>query len=179
MDSLTRIFARDAQTERAGIPCPLTLAKARVCVKNSHGHCCASANGPSDDPDFHLSAGALIGSARMPVRVGEMSAAEPLAAALTILLGGKVAGFIPARDSLTELFLGFCACCVHRILHGTRGGAAGKGGFSLRARPRRLSPCRFKQYTPVRRRAPSDYQEHRLQYEWKRANLSRLRPDIP
>ncbi len=63
----------------------------------------------------------------MPVRVGEMSAAEPLAAALTILLGGKVAGFIHARNSLTEVFLGFGACCVHRILHGTRGGAAGKG----------------------------------------------------
>src|SRR6266567_104390 len=124
--------------EARGTPCPLTLAKARVSVKNSHGHCCASANGPSDDADFHLSAGALIGSARMPVRVGEMSPAEPLAAAVTILLGGKVAGFIHARDSLTELFLGFCACCVHRILHGTRGGAAGKGDLSLRARPRRL-----------------------------------------
>src|SRR6266851_2862112 len=134
------LFARGAQPERAGTPCPLTLAKARVSVKNSHGHCCASANGPSDDADFHLSAGALIGSARMPVRVGEMSPAEPLAAALTILLGGKVAGFIHARDSLTELFLGFCACCVHRVLHGTRGGAAGKGDLSLRARPRRLSP---------------------------------------
>ena len=104
------LFARGAQPERAGTPCPLTLAKARVSVKNSHGHCCASANGPSDDADFHLSAGALIGSARMPVRVGEMSPAEPLAAALTILLGGKVAGFIHARDSLTEVFLGFCAC---------------------------------------------------------------------
>src|SRR5260370_498983 len=101
MDSLTRIFARDAQTERAGIPCPLTLAKARVSGKNSHGHWCASANGPSDDPDFHLSACALIGSARMPVRVGAMSAAAPLAAALTILLGGEVAGVIHARLSLT------------------------------------------------------------------------------
>src|SRR5712692_2734928 len=138
MDSLTRIVCARCADGARGHSVSMTLAKARVSVKNSHGHCCASANGPSDDADLHLSAGALIGSARMPVRVGEMSPAEPLAAALTILLGGKVAGFIHARDSLTELFLGFCACCVHRILHGTRGGAAGKGDLSLRARPRRL-----------------------------------------
>jgi hypothetical protein len=63
----------------------------------------------------------------MPIRVREMSPAIPLTALLAILLSTMVAGFIHARNCLTELFLGFYGCRVHRILHGTKGGAAGKG----------------------------------------------------
>jgi hypothetical protein len=70
---------------------------------------------------------ALFGRASMPVRVGEMGTAIPLAAALAILLSAVVAGFIHARNCLTELFLRFNGCCVHGILHGTRVNAAGKG----------------------------------------------------
>jgi len=56
-----------------------------------------------------------------------------LAAALAILLGAVVAGFIHARDCLTELFLGFYSRCVHGILHGTRVNAAGKGTQGARS----------------------------------------------
>src|SRR5713226_7025576 len=63
----------------------------------------------------------------MPVRVREMSPAIPLAAALAVLLGAVVAGFIHARNCLTKLFLRFCCCCVHGILHSPKDGAAGKG----------------------------------------------------
>jgi hypothetical protein len=45
-------------------------------------------------------------------------------------LGALVAGLIHARDCLTELFLGFYRGCVHDILHGTKDGAAGKGGLA-------------------------------------------------
>src|SRR5260370_24511394 len=68
----------------------------------------------------------LFRSARMPVRVREMSSAIPLAAALAILLSALVAAFIRARNCLTELFFGFHGCCVHRILHGSKDGAAGE-----------------------------------------------------
>src|SRR5260370_18197051 len=68
----------------------------------------------------------------MPVRVRKMSPAIPLAGALAILLSALVAGFIHARNCLTELFFGFYGCCVHRILHGTKDRAAGK---SLSAGP--------------------------------------------
>src|SRR5882762_10508639 len=61
----------------------------------------------------------------MPVRIGKVSPAIPLAAALAVLLSAVVAGFIHARNCLTKLFLGFCCCCVHGILHATRE-AAGK-----------------------------------------------------
>jgi hypothetical protein len=67
----------------------------------------------------------------MPIRVWEMRPAIPLTALLTILLSTMVAGFIHARNRLTELFLGFYGCCVHRILHGTKGGAARKGRIQL------------------------------------------------
>jgi hypothetical protein len=56
----------------------------------------------------------------MPIRVREMSPAIPLTALLAILLSTMVAGFIHARNCLTELFLGFYGCCIHRILHGTK-----------------------------------------------------------
>src|SRR5205807_7047038 len=48
---------------------------------------------------------ALLGCAGMPLGVGEMRAAEPLAAALAILLSDFVAGFVYARNALTGLFL--------------------------------------------------------------------------
>jgi hypothetical protein len=63
----------------------------------------------------------------MPIRVWEMSLAIPLAATLAILLSAMVTGFIHVRNCLAELFLGFYGCCVHRILHGTKDRAAGKG----------------------------------------------------
>src|SRR5260370_33646626 len=62
----------------------------------------------------------------MRVRVRKMSPAIPLAGALAILLSALVAGFVHARNCLTELFFGFYGCCVHRILHGTKDRAAGK-----------------------------------------------------
>jgi len=105
----------------------LTLTEARASVKNSRGDCCAIANGPFGGEIASESARALFGCARMPVRVRKMSPAIPLTAARTVLLSALVAGFIHARNRLTELFLGFYGCCVHRILHGTKDGAAGKG----------------------------------------------------
>jgi hypothetical protein len=56
-----------------------------------------------------------------------MCAAIPLTATLAILLSAVVAGFIYARNCLTELFFGFYGCGLHVILHGTSVGAAGKG----------------------------------------------------
>jgi hypothetical protein len=55
----------------------------------------------------------------MPVRVRKMCAAIPLTATLAILLSAVVAGFIHARNCLTELFFGFYGCGLHVILHGT------------------------------------------------------------
>jgi len=63
----------------------------------------------------------------MPIRVREMRPAIPLTAPLAILLSAMVAGLIHARNCLTELLLGLYGCSVHRILHGTKDGAAGKG----------------------------------------------------
>jgi hypothetical protein len=56
----------------------------------------------------------------MPVRVGEMSLAIPVTAALAILLSAVIAGFIHVRNRLTKLFFGFYGCCSHGILHGTK-----------------------------------------------------------
>ena len=96
-----------AQTERGGTPHPSTLTKVRAPVKNSRGECCAIANGPFGGEINSDSARTLFGCARMPVGIREMSPAIPLAAALTILLGASVAGFIHARNCLTKLFFGF------------------------------------------------------------------------
>ena len=63
----------------------------------------------------------------MPIRVREMRPAIPLTALLAILLSAMVTRFIHARNGLTELFLGFYGCSVHRILHGTKDRAAGNG----------------------------------------------------
>ena len=104
----------------------MTLTEARASVKNSRGDCCAIANGPFGGEIASESARALFGCARMPVRVRKMSPAIPLTAARTVLLSALVAGFIHARNRLTELFLGFYGCCVHRILHGAKDGTAGK-----------------------------------------------------
>src|SRR5215467_14807903 len=57
---------------------------------------------------------ALLGCAGMPLGVGKVRAAEPLAAALAILLSAVVAGFIHARDSLAGLFLWLDGWCRHR-----------------------------------------------------------------
>src|SRR5215510_9445100 len=48
---------------------------------------------------------AMLRRAGVPLGVGIMRAAEPLAAPLAILLSAFVAGFIHARNSLTGLFL--------------------------------------------------------------------------
>jgi hypothetical protein len=72
------------------------------------------------------SALALFGSARMPVRVGEMSPTEPLPTMLAILLAALIAGLIHMRNCLAALFLGFHCCCVHCILPVAGGGASGK-----------------------------------------------------
>ena len=109
-------FARFAPTEQGDTLPTSTLAKARASVKNSRAECCASANGAFCGAKCFESTLALFGRTRMPVGVGEMSSAEPLGAPLTILLGTLVAGFIQPRNSLTKLLLGFCGCCVHRIL---------------------------------------------------------------
>ena len=85
------------------------------------------------------SAHALFGCAGVPVRVGEMRPAIPLAAAFAKLLGAMIAGLIYARNRLTELFLGFYGCCVHGILHATRVAAAGKGGQRVRSTTPTLS----------------------------------------
>src|SRR5689334_4962634 len=54
---------------------------------------------------------ALLGRASMPLRVGIVRAAEPLAAALAELLSALIAGFIHAGDSLTRMFLRLYGCC--------------------------------------------------------------------
>src|SRR6266480_4158737 len=61
---------------------------------------------------------ALLGCAGMPLGVGEMRAAEPLAAALAILLSDFVAGFVYARNALTGLFLRLNGWSGHRFLLG-------------------------------------------------------------
>src|SRR5438874_2958183 len=127
MDSLSWDSLRDdAETARVGTQHPLTLTEVRAHVKNSRGDCCAIANGPCKGEISSDSARTLFGCARMPVRVREMSPAIPLAAALAILLGASVTGFIDARNCLTELCFGFNGCCIHRILHGTKFGAANR-----------------------------------------------------
>src|SRR5882762_1293050 len=127
MDSLNWIQLHTARAQKGRAPHPLTLTEVRASVKNSRGGCCAIANGLLGEEISSESARALFGCARMPVRVRKMSPAIPLAAARAILLSALVAGFIHARNCLTVLFLGFYGCCVHRILHGTKDGAAGKG----------------------------------------------------
>jgi hypothetical protein len=61
---------------------------------------------------------ALVGRAGMPLGVGVVRAAEPLAAALAILPGNFVAGFVYPRNSLTGLFLGLNGWSRHRFLLG-------------------------------------------------------------
>jgi hypothetical protein len=77
-------------------PHPLTLTEARASVKNSRAGRCAIANGLVGGKLRCESTHALFGRARMPVRVRKMSPAIPLAAALAVLLGAEVAGFIHA-----------------------------------------------------------------------------------
>ena len=152
----------------------MTLTEARASVKNSRGDCCAIANGPFGGEIASESARALFGCARMPVRVRKMSPAIPLTAARTVLLSALVAGFIHARNRLTELFLGFYGCCVHRILHGAKDGAAGKGpGLSGRVPLCQLCSRRCKQYTPVHRPLPRYCAPRRHPKEWRRARIFR------
>jgi len=63
----------------------------------------------------------------MPVGVRKMEPAVPLAAARAELFGGLGAGLIHVGYSLTLLFLRLYGCCIHRVLHGRKGAAAGKG----------------------------------------------------
>ena len=63
----------------------------------------------------------------MPVGIGEMRLAKPLAAVLAILQALVVAGLIHARNRLAELFFGFCRCRFHGILRIAGGGVSGKG----------------------------------------------------
>ena len=174
MDSLSWDSLRDdAETARVGTQHPLTLTEVRAHVKNSRGDCCAIANGPIKGEIRSDSARTLFGCARMPVRVREMSPAIPLAAALAILLGASVTGFIDARNCLAELCFGFNGCCIHRILHGTKFGAAGKRAFSERVLLRRLCPRHCKQYTPARRPLPPYCAPRRPPKEWRRARIFR------
>jgi hypothetical protein len=153
MDSLTWDKLRGAQTESGGTPLPLTLTEASASVKNSRDDCCAIANVHSIGGLRCESAHALFGCASVPVRVGEMRAAKPLAAAFAELLGAMIAGFIHARNCLAELFLGFYGCCVHGILHATRIARQGRelsGCVPLR----QLCSRRCTQYTPGHRKLP-------------------------
>jgi hypothetical protein len=61
---------------------------------------------------------ALLGRAGMPLGVGVVGAAEPLAAALAILLSAFVAGLVYARNSLAGLLLGLKGWSRHRFLLG-------------------------------------------------------------
>ena len=61
---------------------------------------------------------ALLGGAGMPLGVGVVRAAEPLAAALAILLSAFVAGLVYARNPLAGLFLGLNGWSRHRFLLG-------------------------------------------------------------
>jgi hypothetical protein len=160
------------RSRRGYAPYPLTLTEAGASVKNSRIDCCAIANGQVGRKLGRKSAHTLLWSARMPIRVRKMGPAIPLTALLAILLSAMVAGFIHPRNRLAELFLGFYGCCVHRILHGTKGGAAGKGRFSGRVRPRQFCPRRYTQYTPGRRKLPPYFSPCRRRKEYSRAQIS-------
>src|SRR5215472_1002875 len=103
---------------------------------------------------------ALLGRAGMPLGVRKVRAAEPLPAALAILLSAVVAGFIHARNSLTGLFLGFDGWRRHRFLLGTC--CLGRL-VSGRVRQRPLCSLRCKQYTPVRQLLQPYCERFRLQ----------------
>ena len=117
----------------------MTLTEPRAAVKNSRGGCCAIANGPFGGEIGSESARTLFRCAWMPVGVRKMSPAIPLTAALAKLLSTAVAGFIHARNSLTELFFGSCGCCVHCILHDTKDRIAVKGPQRTRSTTPTLS----------------------------------------
>lgn len=74
----------------------MTLTEASASVKNPHEPCCAIANGLREPPIAKGSAFALLRRAGVPLRIGVMRLAVPLAAALAILLGVPVARFIDA-----------------------------------------------------------------------------------
>src|SRR6266567_3003284 len=115
---------------------------------------------------------ALFGRAGMPVRVGKMTPAIPLATALAILLSAMVARLIHARNCLAELFFGFYGCCVHRNLQGTKIAAPGKGILSVRVPLRRLCSRRYTQYTPGRQKSPPYFAPSRRRTEYSRAQIS-------
>src|ERR1700731_5350428 len=124
------------------------------------------------------SASTLFRRAWVPVGVRKMSPAIPLTAARAMLLSVLVAGFIHTRNCLTELFFGFCGCCVHRILHGTKDGAAGKDP-SGRVPLRQLCSRRWKQYTPARRPLPPYCEPGRHPKEWSRARTCPSSDKLP
>src|SRR6266704_3874290 len=101
----------------------LTLTDAGVSVKNPHVLCLCNRQHPARPSASSatrllegISGLALLGRAVMPLRVGVMRSAEPLPAALAILLSAFVAGFLHTRDSLTDMFLGLCGYSRHRYL---------------------------------------------------------------
>jgi hypothetical protein len=75
----------------------LTLAEQRAGVNESCGVCCAIANGLEARPERRL-ARACVGSAGMPVGIGEVDTAEPLAAFGAVALGRRIAGMIAVGD---------------------------------------------------------------------------------
>src|SRR5258708_29428964 len=107
----------------------------------------------------------------MPVRIGKVSPAIPLAAALAVLLSAVVAGFIHARSRLTKLFLGFCCCCVHGNLHSSKNEAAGKRTSGY-VPPRPLCSRRCKQYTPVHLKSRPCCAPFRRRKESSRAQIA-------
>src|ERR1041385_319077 len=90
-------------------------------IRYAHGKCAKGVCVECEEALGSTSGLALLRRAAMPLRVGVMRAAEPLAAALAILLSAFAAGFIHARDSLTGLFLGLYGCSRHGFLLGERG----------------------------------------------------------
>ena len=93
----------------------MTLMEKSVAVNESYGVCCAIANVVARERSRSL-ASASVGSAGMPVWVGVVDAAEPLAALGTATLGGRVAGVIAVGNSFAGSLFGFFCRLFHRNL---------------------------------------------------------------
>src|SRR5579859_698166 len=92
---------------------------------------------------------ALLRRATMPLRIGVMRAAEPLAAALAKLLSTSVAGFLHSRHSLTGMFLRlYSGGSGHGVLLGN--GVVARKGVSGQVPRHPLCLLRCTQYTPGR-----------------------------
>src|ERR1700757_1843634 len=62
---------------------------------------------PRGEANCRCSTFALLRGARMPFRVREVRPAKPQAASFTEAVAGLITGFVHARYTVTELFLGF------------------------------------------------------------------------